>query len=257
MKNINVIYSIIFTTCNIESYDSCTTYKYNEGIIVQNKFNKIVREICGYYFRRGKSMKKIAEESEINLRTLQNWKNKCCLPRKDSYELLIKFLKANQGEHFLLQLNDALLPTAECSSNEILRKGKFPEWLNEEDICMIKDTFPNYYAFTMICAMVVFGNYPDALDAVLPDGSLSEKASLVAQYENAMKKSSEVFGIEGIYDWKDKVIRYIRPVDINSGSTGIESIGQTALDNIIACYLIKNGKTNLLVTGIGGKYEST
>ena len=82
--------------------------------------------------------------------------------------------------------------------------------------------------------MIISGNRTEALSEVLPDGSLAQKAALISRYEMSMEKCKNIFGLDGIYDWKDKVMQHIGQIPEQSGD--VEALGQTALDNIISGY---------------------
>ena len=208
---------------------------------MKNRFNETVSRICDYYSDRGKSMELLSQEIGISKRTLQHWKNNYS-PQKETMKLLCKFLKNNDGEQFLSQLECGRLIPADDGG----QRTAFPDWLKDEDRDIIRENFPKVRELSLLCAIIVCQNIPEALKAVLPNGTIPEQAILLSGYDDAMKRGKTIFGIENIYDWKDKVIKFI-PMGMFPEKDGdIESIGQTALDNIIAGYLCKNGKLDIL-----------
>ncbi len=201
----------------------------------KNEFNCIVSEICDYYSIRGKSIPKLAEEIMISERTLQKWKSGGTkYPQLNMVSCLKDFLLKNDGGHFLVRLDRLFGKEIIEKQNE--EKGSIKE-MDEKDIEIIRENFPGPMELSLLCAVIVYENKAQAISFVLPDGDIASRAALISSYETDMEKAKRIFGFDGIYDWKDKVIKYITCIPDKKGD--IESLGQKAVDNILEAYFKK------------------
>ncbi len=197
-----------------------------------NEFKNLISEICRYYNIRGLTMEPLAEKIGITKRMLQLWKSEGKRPHDSSLQLLYQFLKENNGGQFIIELKRAL--EGSIIKEAVIERGQFPDNLAEEDKETIRKNFPGNQSLKFLCAMIVYDNKSLAAEETLPGGSLAQKAALISGYEASMKKAKKVFGIDGTYDWKDKVIQYIGQLPEEDGD--IESLGQEAVNNIIEGY---------------------
>ena len=193
------------------------------------EFNKTIIEMCAYYSQRGKTMEILAMDIGISKRTLQKWKTATRVPKDGTLELLCDFLKENNGGQFLRRI------MAMPATDEETKRGVFPKDLNQEDVERIRDAFPGPEEFSLLCEMIIHENIPSALAQILPDADLARRASLVARYESDMKTAGEVFGLNNIYEWRDRIVKHIRG-RIPDRKGDVEALGQEALDAIVSEY---------------------
>ncbi len=180
-------------------------------------------------------MPKLAEKIGISKRALQTWKNKGIRPRDDSIQLLVKFLESHNGEHYVVRLKQIFNKMGVEGSEP--RRGEFPPELDKKDIEEIRNAFPGYNEMYFLCAMTVYNDKVMAAKQILPEGNIIQKASLISSYETAMETAEEVFGLRDVYEWKNKVIRFIGiNGQIPEEKGDVEALGQQALDSIISCY---------------------
>lgn len=194
-----------------------------------HEFNKTIEEMCAYYRDRGKPMEILSDEIGISKRTLQKWKKATRVPKDGSLDLLCEFLRNNNGGHFLNRI--LAVPVNEEES----AYGVFPKDLSEEDIKTIRDSFPGPEEFALLCEMIIYKNLPDAVSHVCGEDSLIKRAALIARYESDMETAKKVFGLNNLYEWRDRVIKYIKG-NIFSVKGEIEVLGQEALDAIVKEY---------------------
>ncbi|MBR3515430.1 MAG: helix-turn-helix transcriptional regulator [Lachnospiraceae bacterium] len=192
-------------------------------------FNKIICEMCDFYRRRGLPMEKLAEAIGISKRTLQKWKRSTGIPKNMTADLLYDFLRENDGMQFLVLLH----------GSPIIWKdrvyGEFPADLSKEEVGEIRRSFPGPEEFTLLCNIVVYGSIQAALLQMYPSSDVVKMASLVAKYEADMEIAKEAFGLNGIHEWKDRVLRYIVG-SLPEEKGCIESLGQEAINAIVTEY---------------------
>lgn len=205
---------------------------------MESGFKKLIEDICRYYRDRGLPMEALAEGIGISKRMLQKWKAEGHRPHEENIRLLTKFLKENNGGHFITRLQQIL--GGQTVDIPCMDRGEFPKEMDDKDVRAIRDLFPRYDEMVFLCAMVINGDISRAVAEVLPDSDLVQRAALVSRYEASMRRCKESFGLDGIYDWKDRVVQYI--ARIPEGPDDVEALGQKALDSIIGCYLDNKNK---------------
>ena len=192
-------------------------------------FNNIICEMCNFYRKRGLPMEKLAEAIGISKRTLQKWKRSTGVPKNMTIDLLYNFLWENDGMQFLVLLHGSPIIWKDSAY------GKFPVDLSKKEIDEIRRSFPGPEEFTLLCNIVVHGSIQEALLQMYPSSNVVKMASLVAKYEADMETAKEVFGLNGIHEWKDRVLRYIVG-SLPEEKGCVESLGQEALDAIVTEY---------------------
>lgn len=211
---------------------------------MKNEFAKLMKEICAYYKSRGfSSMERLAEGIGVSdRRTVQYWVSGERTPYQDSLRRLSAFLESHNGGQFIVGLRN-IFGTYYFEESE-LKRGEFPKELDEKDVDAIRDGFPGPDEFSFLCSMIINENKSVAAADTLPNGTIVQKAALISSYEVHMERAKEVFGIDGVYDWQNKVIRYIGTGQIPQKPGDVEALGQMALDNIIYCYLSRKERRN-------------
>ncbi len=206
----------------------------------KNEFTKLIKEICSYYGDHGWKMGPLAKEIGLNdRRSLQYWKSGDRFPSRYTFAKLVEFLENNNGGQFNVRMKSIL--GSYYFENIETQRGKFPKGISDDDIKIIRLCFPGPDELTFLCAMIVHGNKSIAAAETLPNGTLVQKAALISSYETYMDKAKKVFGIDGIYDWQNKIIQYMGIGQIPEEVGDLEALGQPALDSIIYCYLSTKG----------------
>ncbi len=204
------------------------------------RFNRIITEMCKYYSMQGMTIEKQASLIGVSLRTLQNWKSRDVRPYKDSMEKLFKFLEENNGKQFIVSLRDNPIAVDYIESSE---RGIFPDWIDAESIKEIRDNFPKASSFKYLC-LLTYCERMEAIKKMIPGDppEYFKVAALQARYDSDMNRSRDMFGIDGIYEWKDRIIQYITGDFRTDGD--IEALGQEALDKLIEAYIKKKNRRN-------------
>ena len=201
---------------------------------MKNAFNEIITEICRYYGDRGFSREVLAEAIGISKRALQKWESQTTRPKDGCIKELYKFLEENNGSHYLPILKQIL--GGDSIEQKTIKRGTFPDTLDQKDIDIIRDNFPGYNELKFLCAMIVHNDQFTAATTILPEGNITQKASLISSYNVSMNIAKKIFGFEDIYEWQEKIIRYMGN-DAPKTKYDIEDLGQEALNNITEGYL--------------------
>ncbi len=201
---------------------------------MKNAFNEIVTEICRYYGDRGFSREMLAEKIGISKRTLQKWEVQTPRPKECCIKILYEFLEEHNGGHYLQMLKQIL--GGGSIEQKTTSRGIFPDTLDQKDIDIIRDNFPGCNELKFLCAMIVFNDQFTAATTILPEGTIAQKASLIASYNVSMNTARDVFGFNDVYEWQEKIIRYMGENNVPKTKYDIEVLGQKALDNIIEGY---------------------
>ena len=173
---------------------------------------KILQEITEYYNCRGIYEEQIAEGIHIDKRSFQNWKceKKNKRPRIGNFNALCEYLEQNDGGHFIINLRKAYFgETMEQIMPAATPRGSFPDHMAEDDIKVIRESFPDPLILKFLCSYIMSENKIYTVNEIMSGSDWAAKAGLISKFDVAMSKAKEIFGFNGPYDWKDKVIKYL------------------------------------------------